>query len=515
MPRERRLGCYLLAIVTLLCHEQNGLWKVPMFFRTRSNRCLARKANTLTARVAQEPCEGLSMAGRVAAVALMVMFAFALSALAQSKESVLYSFQGGTDGQYPIGRTVFDATGNLYGVTQGGGSDTCTSYSLCGIVYELSPPARSGDPWTETILHTFQGHTGGDASDPLGGLVMDASGNLYGATGGGGTGDCEILGTFPGCGAVYEVSPPTEKGGAWTEQVLYSFQGGMDGAFPYGEIVFDNAGNLYGATQFGGGYGKYCGVTFYEYCGTVFELSPPKLKGGSWTEQVLYSFRGRTDAMQLGDGANPNGGFVIDKNGTLYGTTQIGGFNCPHNSNDGCGTVFRLSPPSKPGGEWRETIFHRFNPLIDGGEPLAGLVADTKGNLYGTTSANTVFQLSPPSGNLGLWSETLIHIFTSKEGGHSPEGSLLFDGTNLCGTTNGSDGGTSRGTVYFMSPTGTTPGAWAFDSLYTFSGPPDGENPVAGLTLGGEGVLYGTTQLGGTASNCSFTGCGTVFTISP
>lgn len=438
----------------------------------------------------------------------------ATQASAQWQENVLYSFQGGTDGQYPIGRTVFDATGNLYGVTQGGGSDTCTSYSLCGIVYELSPPAQSGDPWTETILHTFQGHTDGDASDPLGGLVLDANGNLYGATAGGGTGNCEVLGTFPGCGAVYELSPPTDKGGAWTEQVLYSFEGGTDGYMPYGDIVSDKNGNLYGATLYGGGHGTICGDGFYQYCGTVYELSPPKVNGGSWSEQVLYRFNGRTDATETGDGANPNSGFVIDQTGTIYGTTQIGGFNCPHNYNNGCGTVFQLSPP-KPGGGWRETILHRFNPLVDGGEPLAGLVADEKGNLYGTTSANTVFQLSPPSPKLGLWSEALIHIFTDKEGGHSPEGMLLFNGISLCGTTNGSAGGTSRGTVYCMSPIGTTPGAWAFDSLYTFPGPPDGENPVAGLTLGGEGVLYGTTQLGGTASNCYPTGCGTVFTMSP
>jgi hypothetical protein len=447
-------------------------------------------------------------------IILLTSLALTLTASAQWQESVLYSFQGGTDGQYPLGRTAFDAAGNLYGVTQSGGSSTCTSYGYCGIVYQLAPPAQLGNPWTETILHIFQGHTGGDASDPLGGLVMDTSGNLYGATGGGGTGNCEILGTFPGCGAVYEVSPPTEKGGAWTEQVLYSFQGGADGAFPYGDIVFDNAGNLYGATQFGGGYGTYCGVTFYQYCGTVFELSPPKVKGAPWTEQVLYSFRGRTDATALGDGANPNGGLLIDKTGAIYGTTELGGFNCPHNSNDGCGTVFRLSPPTKPGSAWTETVLHRFNPLLDGADPMGGLVADAKGNLYGTTVANTVFRLSPPSGKLSSWTETVLHVFTNT-GGQSPEGSLLFNTTGgFCGTTWGSSGQVSRGTVYCMNPTGPTPGDWAFSSLYTFQGPPDGENPAAGLTARGSS-FYGTTQYGGTASACSFTGCGTVFAISP
>ncbi len=442
-----------------------------MFLRTRSNWSLVDKAKTVTARVAQVPGNGLSMAERVPAILLTVTIAFALSASGQSNESVLYSFQGGIDGQYPLGRTVLDATGNLYGVTQGGGSDTCTSYSLCGIVYELSPPAQSGDPWTETILHTFQGHTAGDASDPLGGLVRDANGNLYGATAGGGTGNCEVLGTFPGCGAVFELSPPTDKGGVWTEQVLYSFEGGTDGYMPYGDIVSDKNGNLYGATLYGGGHGKICGDGFYQYCGTVYELSPPRVNGGSWMEQLLYRFNG-IEGTEVGDGANPNSGFVIDDSGTIYGTTQIGGFNCPHNSNNGCGTVFQLSPPQNPNEDWKEIVIHRFNPMLDGGEPLAGIVADEQGNLYGTTSANTVFRLSPSSPKLGLWSETLIHVFTNTEGGHSPEGMLLFIGTTLCGTTNGSAGDTSRGSAYCMSP--TTPGAWAFDSLYTFSGPPAG-----------------------------------------
>jgi hypothetical protein len=369
------------------------------------------------------------------------------------------------------------------------------------------------------VLHIFQGHTAGDASDPLGGLVIDTNGNLYGATGGGGTGNCEILGTFPGCGAVYELSPPTEKGGPWTETVLYSFQGGTDGYVPYGDLVSDQTGNLYGVTLYGGGYGTNCGDGFYPFCGTVFELSPPRVKGSTWTERVLHSFSGSPGTTARNeDGANPNGGLLIDKTGTIYGTTQIGGGgDCPRQGYNGCGVAYKLSPPAKRGGAWTEAILHSFTPLIDGALPQAGLVADAKSNLYGTTFADgAVFMLSPPEHRGGPWTETTLHRFTNV-GGNSPEGSLLFSiNGSLCGTTEGSSGAPSLGTVYCMSPTGATPGNWTFDSLYTFQGPPDdGANPIAGLTAGKGGILYGTTQLGGTASACSFTGCGTVFSVSP
>jgi hypothetical protein len=451
-------------------------------------------------------------------VVLVSVFALHPSAAAQqSQEKVLYSFQGGTDGQWPLGKVVFDAAGNLYGVTQAGGSATCTSYGLCGTVYQLAPPAQPGDPWTETVLHVFQGHTTGDASDPLGGLVMDANGNLYGATGGGGTGNCEILGTFPGCGAVYEVSPPAEKGGAWTETVLYSFQGGTDGAFPFGDIVFDNAGNLYGATQFGGGYGTQCGDTFYKYCGTVFEMSPSKVKGGPWTEQVLYSFKGLTGSNPwYGDGANPNGGLLIDKTGAIYGATQTGGFNCPHSSFDGCGVVYKLEPPAKSGGSWTETVLQRFSPQMNQREPNGGLLMDAKGNLYGTTfGGGTMYRLSPNSGTLNSWSETILYAFFFDVGGYDPEVPLVVTKNGaLCGTTNTGSGKATRGTIFCMKPATLGPDNYAFESLYEFQGPPDGEYPAAGLTANGSN-FYGTTQSGGTALVCGFSGCGTVFAISP
>jgi len=240
------------------------------------------------------------------------------NASAEWKEKVLYSFQGGDDGAVPAGGVVFDQQGNLYGATQQGGGTDCSPMADCGTVYQLAPPAKDGDPWTETVLHVFQGKQHNDGEFPSGGVIADASGNIYGTASYGGTGDCVLLGIKGGCGTVYELSAPQSKGGQWTYTTLYSFKGGKDGYLPSGDLVFDSKGNLYGATAFGGGKGTTCDP-YYQYCGTVFELSPPKTKGGKWTEKVLHSFAGGTD------GANPNGGLVLDNKGAVYGTTYAGG----------------------------------------------------------------------------------------------------------------------------------------------------------------------------------------------
>src|ERR1700680_2997005 len=155
----------------------------------------------------------------------VVFFALISPASAEWREKVLYSFQGGSDGSTPAGGVVFDKQGKLYGATTDGGAANCVSLFQCGTVFRLSPPAKQGDPWTETVLHVFKGGASGDGASPFGGLVIDGSGNLYGTTGYGGTGSCIVLGTNVGCGAVYELSPPVQKGGAWTEKLLYSFRG--------------------------------------------------------------------------------------------------------------------------------------------------------------------------------------------------------------------------------------------------------------------------------------------------
>jgi len=441
----------------------------------------------------------------------LLILALAIDASAEWKEKVLYSFQGGTnDGASPAGGVVFDKAGNLYGATDQGGGQ-CPP-AQCGTVFQLAPPAKKGDPWTETVLHVFKGNASGDGNTPVGSVIIDSLGNLYGTTGYGGTGNCVLLGTKVGCGTVYELSPPALKGGAWTETVLYSFPTAKQGYLPNGDLVFDSAGNLYGATMFGGGHGTTCNA-YYQYCGAVFELSPPKQKGGKWTEKVLHGFRGPDD------GANPNGGLVFDSKGALYGTTYRGGYDCPHNSGQGCGTVFKLTPPTQKGSKWSETVLHRFyRKVSDGGGPAAGVVFDSKGNIYGTTEgggggnfgSGTVFQLVPRSN--GKWAEKALYSFQDNHDGGQPQAGMVFDsGGNLYGTA--SDGGTvGNGTMFRLRP--GAGGSWAFAALYEFAAAPDGAYPTGPVFVWARS-LYGTTQRGGSGQACGNYGCGTVFGVKP
>src|SRR5580692_7041531 len=296
---------------------------------------------------------------------VLVILALASAASAEWKEKVLYSFQGGNDGAFPGGGVVFDQQGNLYGVTQAGGPPSCAPIgNYCGTVYELSPPVEQGDPWTKTQLYMFRGKKYNDGEVPDG-LIIDAAGNLFGVTAYGGTGGCVQVGVPGGCGTVYELAPPKSQGGQWTYTVLYNFKSGKDGYLPGGNLVFDKAGNLYGATSFGGGKGTTCNPD-YQYCGTVFELSPPKTKDGKWTEKVLHSFAGGTD------GANPNGGLVLDSTGAVYGTTSIGGNRGGQCGSVGCGTAFQLKPPATKGAAWTEKQLHLFAGGNDGRLPSAG-----------------------------------------------------------------------------------------------------------------------------------------------
>jgi hypothetical protein len=435
-----------------------------------------------------------------------IILATVSNATASWKEKVLYSFQGVPDGSLPIGGVVFDQQGNLYGATQDGGSASCRSANECGTVFQLAPPAKQGDPWTETVLYIFKGNASNDGTTPFGGLVIDSLGNLYGTTGYGGTGGCILLGSKLGCGIVFELSPPAQKGGAWTETILYSFKGGKDGYLPNGDLVFDSAGNLYGATQFGGGKGTTCNP-FYQYCGTVFELSPPKTKGGKWTEKVLHGFKSGTD------GANPNGGLVLDIKGAIYGTTDFGGNRgCKTDSGIGCGTAFELQPPKKQGGGWIEKMLHVFSGGNDGASPLAGLTFGKDSALYGTAAGGSqfgvAFRLAPKRS--GQWGERVLHTFTDNAHGRGPASPLTFDAAgNLYG---GALGGANFRGVLFRLRRGSS-GSWTFSDLYSFAGPPDGSYPSARLIYDG-GILYSTTQGGGTGTSCSGY-CGTVFQVSP
>jgi hypothetical protein len=445
---------------------------------------------------------------------LVTVFALASFASASWKEKVLYSFQGTPDGSSPAGVMVLDKQGNLYGATTAGGSTTCRGPFQCGTVFQLKAPAKKGDAWKETLLYVFKGTDSNDGASPSGGVVWDQAGNLYGATGYDGTGNCILFGARVGCGTVYQLKPPTVPGGAWTESVIYNFRGGNDGQLPLGDLVFDAAGNLYGATEYGGGFGS-CNAPFYQYCGTVFRLSPPKKKGGKWTEKVLHSFKSGSD------GANPNGGLTFDGQGAIYGTTYIGGNQgCDSTSGTGCGTVFRLKPPVTKTGAWTEKVLLRFKADTRmGANPTAGVTFGTNGALYGTTSnggkgyqpVGTIFRLDPPVKSDDPWTETLIHTFgNGSNGGWTPVAGVIFDGSgNLYGAAAGG-GFAFDGTLFELHALNN----WAYKVLYNFAGPPDGELPSANLIFDGKGNLYGTTQIGGTGQSCQG-GCGAVYEVSP
>ena len=251
---------------------------------------------------------------------------------------MLYAFQGGADGAYPeFGDLLFDRVGNIYGTTEEGGVMGCSYQAGCGTVYELSP-SRSG--WTESVLYAF---TGPDGQYPSSGIILDNTGNLYGTTGQGG---------LYGGGTVFQLVHST----GWTESLLHSFGNGSDGSYLYAGLIFDQSGNLYGATSDGGENGG----------GTVFELS---LSGDSWTYSLLYSFTGRRGYV-----CGPWGTLVMDAAGNFYGTTNCdGAYNA--------GSVFKLT---NTGSGWTYTSLHGFTGGSDGGKPYSNVIFDTSGNIYGT-----------------------------------------------------------------------------------------------------------------------------------
>jgi uncharacterized repeat protein (TIGR03803 family) len=204
---------------------------------------------------------------------------------------------------------------------------------------------------------------------------------------------------------------------------------------------------------------------------------------------------------------------VFDKAGNLYGTTGQGGYAldvCGTAGGIGCGTVFELSPPEKPGDPWTEKVLHRFIISLDDWYPKAGVTLDKEGRLYGTTTG-TIFMMTP-SGKDGSWIETILATL-NESGGYDPTGNLIFGASGDLYGTASSGGG--RGAVFSLAPTGITPSSWEFTDLYDFGNVPDGEQPIGGLAPDGAGNLYGTTVYGGSGSGCSFTGCGTVFEVSP
>jgi len=321
-------------------------------------------------------------------------------------QKVLYRFPGNAkNGCGPYANLTFDAQGYLYGATALGGRGRC-SRRTCGTVFELTPVG--GGRWKQTVLHTFAGGSDGEFPSSV---VLDAKGDLFGATGSGG-GTCN-------CGTVFELTPLA--GGGWMETILHSFSG-TDGAHP-GDLVFDAAGNLYGVTVIGGLYDE----------GVAFELSPSS--GGGWNESTIYNFQGFLD------GAGPDGGLTF-AGPNLYGATIVGGTG-------DWGTVFELTPGSN--GSWTHTVLYSFTGGKDGRYPFSPFIFDKSGNLYGSTSGDVsclhnnrwgcgnVFELIPESG--GQWKFEVLHTFPGGSRGADPSSptfggngglfGVAYDGGNL------------------------------------------------------------------------------------
>jgi uncharacterized repeat protein (TIGR03803 family) len=406
----------------------------------------------------------------------------AAPAFAVHRTQVLHRFSG-NDGEFPYyASLVFDTAGNLYGTTFYGGNFGGGCGYGCGTVFKLTPGAKG--KWTETVLHKFQ-NDGLDGYYPAAGLTIDAAGNLYGTTTEGGTNRV---------GTVFKLA--LKANGSYSETVLHSFCSAYnctDGEWPYAGLIFDAAGNLYGTTSQGGANGVG---------GTVFRLSPGT--GGKWDETVLFSFSGA---------GGPYAGVIFDKEGNLYGTTSTMYGACGFG-----GTVFELKADANQ--RWTETVLHSFQSNgKDGYCPTASLIFDPEGNLYGTTSfggiydAGIVFELIPGRNN--DWTERIMHSFNINDGAQPSAGLIRDSSGNLYGTL-AYGGKYGLGSVFKLTPKerGVSP-PWATEQVLLSFGGGDGIYPFTGLTFDAIGNMYGATYYGGNLSDCSYTGCGVIFEITP
>ena len=387
--------------------------------------------------------------------------------------TTVYRFKGGNDGERP-GGLISDEAGNLYGTTSlEGGSQSG------GTVYQLS--ASTGH-WTESVIYSFCAQSNcTDGAGPEAELVFDTAGNLYGVTSYGGA---------AGAGVVFELSP---QGNTWTETVIYNFKN-YDQPVP--GLVFDKAGNLYGAHFSSGEKGR----------GAVYQLTPSQ--GGGWTYTAICSFGRRNDGF-------PSHGPIISEAGNLYGTM----YYQPHSPSNG---VYELKPPATKGGAWTERVLYTFcsqSNCSDGDNPLGRLIFDGKGTLYGTTywggasQLGTVFKLTPQA---GAWTESVVYNFCTQShcaDGENPQGRLLFDGKgNLYGTTLGGGGNGMRGTLFQLTPPANQGATWTETVLHRFTGTHgDGSQPLFGVIQGKRG-LWGTAYGGGRNDLCPG-GCGPIFLL--
>ena len=397
-------------------------------------------------------------------ILIMLIASFGPAAHAQAY-SVIHSFTGEPDGYLPYAGVTLHG-GNLFGTTSAGGFGN-------GNVYELM---RSGSNWVEVPLSSLAG--GGNTA--YGGVTFGPDGKLYGTTAFGGN---------KAAGVVFTLTPWASicpsLNCSWRQNLIYQFQDRPDGANPwYGNLIFDQQGNIYGTTQLGGP----------NFAGTVFELIP---SGNGYTEQVLYNFPNFNEG-------GPRAGVIMDAKGNLFGTGS-GFINF-------AGKVFKLS--YMPGTGWVETDLHKFTGGNDGGDAEGGLVMDGQGNLYGATAyggsagGGTIYELSP-SGD--TYTFKVIYSFSGPGNQNSgPIGSLSMDAAgNLYGTTV-REGANDFGSVFKLT---NTQNGWVYTDLHDFSLDGMGANPFSSVTIDTDGTLYGTTISGGNGS-CGG-GCGVVWQIKP
>jgi uncharacterized repeat protein (TIGR03803 family) len=355
-------------------------------------------------------------------------------ALAQT-EAVLYNFNSNPDGANPQSRLTLNG-GNLYGTTHGGGLGS-------GTVFELTPNGSGG--WNESVIYNFCPVAScADGANPTYAYVtFDSQGNLYGTAYAGGAN---------GFGVVYKLSPGQS---GWTESVLYSFANTPDGANPVNGLIMDAAGNLYGTTYGGGNGGN----------GTVFEMSP---SGGSWTEKVIYEIHANY------------AGLTMDGAGNIFGTNFQ--------------AAFKLSPNGSGG--WTPTVIYTFASKAN---PNGTVVLDSAGNLYGTTFAGggngNVYRLTPRNG--APWIKTTLYGFGASNPNHPLAGVVFDSAGNLYGTT--TQGGIHNdGNVFELVSLGK--GHYKLKVLQAFAGE-NGFQPYGSLILDSAGFVYGTTTLGGSSGN--------------
>jgi len=394
---------------------------------------------------------------------------------------VIHNFQGTSDGWGPMGVPAAAKSGDLYGVTLGGGK-----YDL-GTVFKLAAPRNRGGAWTKTVLYNF---THQDPGYPTS-LIIGKDGTLYGAGNGPNT-----------RGFIFRMTPPAPGKRSWHYEVLYQLATASEGSNIY-NLTLDAAGNLYDSAELGGDMN--CS------CGTVFELKRPAQKGGQWLFSVLYTFMGGAD------GYEPFAGVTFYQNGDLYGTTVGGG-------TFGAGTVYRLTPLATKGQPWTEAVLYSFDPGANlGSGPASRVTFDESGNLYGTagfggdlncqagSGCGVVFELSPQGGALIY---TNLYSFQGGNDGILPEGCLVLDSKgSLYSTTRTGGGGTGySGIAFRLSPPAEKGNAWTETVLHRFL-VPEGAGDNAGLVWGKWNELYGVTYLGGTG--CPTQGCGTVFELQP